>query len=39
MDDLISPLIKKGQSLAHILATHSDEINCSRSTHYLQVCK
>ena len=37
MDDLISPLLKKGQSLAHILATHSDEINCSRSTVYRYV--
>ncbi|WP_243112025.1 IS30 family transposase [Butyrivibrio sp. CB08] len=34
MDDLISPLIRKGQSLSHIFATHSDEINCSRSTIY-----
>ena len=34
LDELISPLIKRGQSLSHIFATHKDEINCSRSTIY-----
>lgn len=34
LDELISPLIKKGQSLGHIFATHADEIQCSRSTIY-----
>jgi IS30 family transposase len=34
MDDLLSPLIKKGQSIAHIYASHADEIGCSRRTIY-----
>ncbi len=39
LDDLISPLLKKGQSIAHVFATHKDEINCSRSTIYRYVNK
>ncbi|MEY8002039.1 IS30 family transposase, partial [Clostridium sp. Mt-5] len=37
LDDLISPLIKRGQSIAHIYANHGHEIPCSRRTlyHYL----
>ena len=34
LDSLVSPLIKKGQPLSHIYATHSDEIFCSRRTLY-----
>ena len=34
LDDLVSPLIKKGQPLSHIYATHADEIGCSRRTLY-----
>lgn len=34
LDELISPLIKNGQSLGHIFAAHGDEIPCSRSTIY-----
>ena len=34
MDDLLSPLIQKGQSIAHIYASHADEIGCSRRTIY-----
>ncbi len=37
LDDLISPLLKKGQSIDHIFANHSDEINCSRATIYRYV--
>ncbi len=34
LDELVSPLIKKGQPLSHIYANHSDEIKCSRRTLY-----
>lgn len=34
LDELISPLLKKGQSLSHIYATHANEIGCSRKTLY-----
>lgn len=34
LDDLISPLLKNGQSLAHIYAFHGHEIRCSRKTLY-----
>lgn len=34
LDRLISPLIKKGQPIAHIYAHHKDEINCSERTLY-----
>lgn len=34
MDCMISPLIQKGQSIAHIYATHENEIGCSRRTLY-----
>jgi len=34
MDYLVSPLILKGQSIAHIYATHENEIGCSRRTLY-----
>ena len=34
LDDLVSPLIKKGQSLEHIYATHEEEMPCSIRTVY-----
>lgn len=34
LDNLVSPLILKGQPLGHIYATHADEIPCSRRTLY-----
>ena len=33
LDNLLSPLLKKGQSIAHIYASHADEIACSRRNH------
>lgn len=34
LDALVSPLIQKGQSIAHIYANHVKEIKCSRRTLY-----
>ena len=35
MNDILTPLIKeKGQSLAHIYATHAQELSCSQRTLY-----
>lgn len=34
LDELISPLLKQGQSLAHIYAFHGNEISCCRRTLY-----
>jgi len=34
LDQLISSLLLKGQSIAHIYATHADEIKCSKRTLY-----
>ena len=34
MDELITPLVKKGQPLSHIFAVHSEDIPCSRRTLY-----
>lgn len=34
LDELVSPLLKKGQPLSHIYASHADEISCSRRTLY-----
>lgn len=34
LDDLVSPLIRKGQPIAHIMAAHRDEIPCSERTVY-----
>lgn len=39
LDDLISPLLKQGQSLAHIYAFHGHEISCSRRTLYNYIDK
>ncbi len=34
MDNLVTPLFRKGQSIAHIYAHHAKEIGCSRRTLY-----
>lgn len=34
MDRLVSPLIQKGQSIAHIYTHHAEEIGCSHRTLY-----
>jgi IS30 family transposase len=34
LDVLVSPLIQKGQSIAHIFANHAEEVQCSRRTLY-----
>jgi len=34
LDCLITPLLKQGQSIAHIYSSHSDEIPCSMKTIY-----
>ena len=39
LDGLVSPLIKKGQSIAHIFAHHADGIHCSRRTLYTYIDK
>lgn len=39
LDELISPLLKQGQSLAHIYAHHGHEIPCSRRTLYNYIDK
>lgn len=39
LDSLISPLIKKGQSIAHIYAHHGSEIPCCRKTLYNYIDK
>lgn len=35
LDELISPLVLKGQSIAHIYAHHKHEIKCSKRTLYI----
>lgn len=37
LDNLVSPLLMKGQSLSHIYATHAQEIGCSRRTLYTYI--
>ena len=37
LDDLVSPLLKKGQSIAHIYSNHEDELLVSRRTLYRYV--
>lgn len=39
LDELVSPLILKGQSIAHIYNHHSEEIKCSRRTLYSYIGK
>lgn len=38
LDRIVSPLLKQGQPLNHIFATHEEEIGCSRRSvyHYLE---
>ena len=37
INDILTPLVKKGQSIAHIYATHADELKCSRRTMYTYI--
>jgi IS30 family transposase len=37
MNDVLTPLVKKGQSIAHIYATHADDLKCSRRTMYTYI--
>ena len=37
MNNLLTPLLKNGQSIAHIYATHADEVGCSRRTIYTYI--
>ena len=39
LDELISPLIQRGQSIAHIYSNHAQEIKCSRRTLYTYIDK
>lgn len=34
LNDMISPLIRRGQPLSHVFATHKNDIKCSRRTVY-----
>ena len=37
MNDILTPLIRNGQSLAHIYATHGEDLKCSRRTMYTYI--
>lgn len=37
LDALLSPLIQKGQSIAHIYTNHAEEIQCSKRTLYTYI--
>lgn len=37
LDTLVSPLIQRGQSIAHIYTNHAEEIQCSRRTLYTYI--
>lgn len=37
LDELVSPLIRKGQPVAHVMENHGDEIPCSERTLYRYV--
>jgi IS30 family transposase len=39
LDALVSPLIQRGQSIAHIYSSHAKEIKCSRRTLYTYIDK
>lgn len=39
LDELVTPLIRKGQPIAHIMAAHSEEIPCSERTLYTYIGK
>lgn len=34
MDAILTPLIRKGQSIGHIYATHAEDLGCARTTLY-----
>ena len=37
MNDILTPLIRKGQSISHIYATHAEELGCSKRTAYAYI--
>ena len=37
MNDILTPLVRKWQSLAHSYVTHADELKCSRRTMYTYI--
>ena len=37
MNDILSPLIQKGQSISHIYATHAEDLGCSKRTTYTYI--
>ena len=37
MNDILTPLIKKGQSISHIYASHAEELGCSKRTTYTYI--
>ena len=37
MNDILTPLIKKRQSIAHIYSHHAEELGCSRKTAYTYI--
>jgi IS30 family transposase len=37
LNDVLTPLIKKGQSIAHIYTNHAEELECSRRTIYTYI--
>lgn len=37
LDNLVTPLLKQGQPIAHIYANHKDEIKCSERTLYTYI--
>ena len=39
LDELVSPLIRKGQPISHILREHTEEIPCSSRTLYEYIDK
>ena len=39
LDELVSPLIRKGQPVSHIFETHGDEIPCGERTLYNYIDK
>jgi len=39
LDELVSPLIRKGQPVAHVMENHGDEIPCSERTLYRYVAE
>ena len=39
LDELVSPLIKKGQPIAHILTEHAEELPCKERTLYNYISK